>query len=355
LERTSENCQVSRNRRKILSYSVAFIEGDGIGPEQAAAVRLVLNQVELELGVSVNLIPAQAGDKVLKNYGEALPEESFNIIKKSDCCLKGPVGQSAYDVIIRIRRELDLYANLRPAKALPRVSCIGPGTDLIIVRENTEDLYSGMETVNSQGATATRVITRRACRRIAKYAFELSLQRKKSVTAIHKVNVLKKTDGLFLSTCKEVSESYPQVDFSDMLVDAAAMNLIRNPQDFDVIVTTNMFGDILSDEAAQVVGGIGLNPSANIGDNFALFEPVHGSAPDIAGKNIANPTSLVLSTSMMLDWLGRKKGDSKATDAAKKILLATEDCLTHGEVTPDLGGRLNTLSMGKAIARRISR
>jgi 3-isopropylmalate dehydrogenase len=140
-----------------------------------------------------------------------------------------------------------------------------------------------------------------------------------------------------------------------MLVDAAAMNLIRNPQNFDVIVTTNMFGDILSDEAAQVVGGLGLNPSANIGDNFALFEPVHGSAPDIAGKNIANPTSLVLSAAMMLEWLGRRKGDSKAMEASRKILQATEDCLTRGEVTPDLGGRLNTLSMGKAIATRLSR
>jgi 3-isopropylmalate dehydrogenase len=338
-----------------LGYSVAFIEGDGIGPEQAAAVRLVLDQVNSQLGVAVNLIPTLAGDQTFKKCGEALPQESFDIIKKSDCCLKCPVGQTAYDVIIRIRRDLDLYANLRPAKALPKINCIGPGTDLIIVRENTEDLYSGLETVNDLGATAMRVITKRACHRIAKYAFELAMQRRKSVTAIHKINVLKKTDGVFLSACKKVSESYPEVQFSDMLVDAAAMNLIRNPQNFDVIVTTNMFGDILSDEAAQVVGGIGLNPSANIGDNYALFEPVHGSAPDIAGKNIANPTSIVLSSAMMLDWLGRNKGDRKAIEASALIRSAAEDCLSHGEVTPDLGGKLSTTEMGKAIATRISR
>jgi 3-isopropylmalate dehydrogenase len=338
-----------------LEYTIALIEGDGIGPEQARATKIVLNQVSKTLGISLNLMPVEAGDQALKNYGKALPQESFNIIRKSDCCLKGPVGKSSYDVIIRLRRDLDLYANIRPAKSRPKITCIGPGTDLVIVRENTEGLYGGLETANEQEATATRVITKSASYRIARYAFELAQRRRRTVTAIHKVNVLKKTDGLFLSVCKEVSASYPDVHFSDMLVDAAAMNLIRNPQNFDVIVTTNLFGDILSDEAAQVVGGLGLIPSANIGDNFAIFEPVHGSAPDIAGKNIANPTSLVLSAAMMLDWLGREKKDQETVDASTILCKAVEDCLSMGEVTRDLGGKLNTLEMGQAIADRISK
>ena len=339
-----------------MEYTVAFIEGDGIGPEQAAATKIVLAKLEEAQGLSLNLIPVEAGDRAFKDCGEALPQDSFHEIEKSDCCLKGPVGETAYDVIIRLRRDLDLYANIRPAKSLPKVPCVGSReTDLVIVRENTEDLYCGIETGDEQKATATRVITRKACQRIAKYAFELARTWKKAVTAVHKANVLKKTDGLFLLACKEVSESYPDVQFSNMLVDAAAMNLVRNPQTFDVIVTTNMFGDILSDEAAQVVGGLGLVPSANIGDDFALFEPVHGSAPDIAGKNIANPISLVLSAAMMLEWLGLEKKDPKASEASRAIQSAVEHCLSLGEVTSDLGGKLNTVEMGNAIAAHISK
>ncbi len=339
-----------------MEHTVAFIEGDGIGPEQAAATKIVLAKLEETRGLALILIPVEAGDRALKEHGEALSQESFNIIEKSDCCLKGPVGQSAYQVIIRLRRDLDLYANIRPAKPLPKVPCIAPpDTDLVIVRENTEDLYSGLESADEQRATATRVITRKASQRIAKYAFELARTRKKAVTAIHKANVLQKTDGLFLLACKEISETYPDVRFSNMLVDAAAMNLIRNPQAFDVLVTTNMFGDILSDEAAQVVGGLGLVPSANVGDDFALFEPVHGSAPDIAGKNIANPLSLVLSAGMMLEWLGREKKDPNTSEASRVIHRAVEQCLRSGEVTPDLGGTLNTTEMGNAIAAHISK
>jgi len=338
-----------------VEYSVAFIEGDGIGPEQAAATRTVLTKLEESHGLSLNLIPVEAGDRVVKDHGEALSKESFQVIRESDCCLKGPVGSSAYDVIIRLRRDLDLYANIRPAKSLPRVPCVGPPeTDLVIVRENTEDLYCGLESADENRATATRVITRKACQRIATYAFETARTRRRSVTAIHKSNVLKKTDGLFLLTCREVAKSFPDVQFSDMLVDAAAMNLIRNPTNFDVIVTTNMFGDILSDEAAQVVGGLGLVPSANIGDNFALFEPVHGSAPDIAGKNCANPISLILSAAMMLEWLGREKNDPKSIEGAQKIQRAVEQSLISGKSTPDLGGELSTIEMGNAIAGYIS-
>lgn len=222
------------------------------------------------------------------------------------------------------------------------------------MRENTEDLYSGLETGDNERATATRVITRKACGRIAKYAFDLARERKNSVTAVHKVNVLKKTDGLFLSVCREVASEYPDVRFSDMLVDATAMNLVRNPQDFDVIVTTNMFGDIISDEAAQVVGGLGLAASANIGQDFAIFEPVHGCAPDIAGTNTANPISLILSAAMMLDWLGRQKRNNQAKLASQAIQRAVEGCLAAGKATRDLGGNLSTLEMGRAIKAELS-
>ena len=337
-----------------MSYTVAFIEGDGIGPEQSAATKEVLAEVNNAFGVSLNLVQVEAGDRALKTHGEALPEKSLETIEKSDCCLKGPIGQSAYDVIIRLRQRLDLYANVRPAKSFPNVPCLNAQTDLVIVRENTEDLYSGLETGDDERATATRVITRRACDRVAKYAFELARERRKFITAIHKVNVMKKTDGLFLSVCRQVASKYPDVRFSDMLVDAAAMNLIRNPQEFDVIVTTNMFGDILSDEAAQVAGGLGLAASANIGQDFAVFEPVHGCAPDIAGRNTANPTSLILSAAMMLDWLGRRKRHKEATLASRAIQKAVEDCLAAGEVTPDLGGNLSTLEMGRAIKTQFS-
>ncbi len=339
---------------KDTTYTITLVEGDGIGPEQSTATKEVLTEVDSAFGVSLNLVSVEAGDRALKKYGRALPGGTVDAIRKSDCCLKGPIGQSAYDVIIRLRQLYDLYANVRPAKSFPNVPCLNPLTDLVIVRENTEDLYSGLEAGDNERATATRVITRKACERIAKYAFDLARERRNSVTAIHKANVMKKTDGLFLSVCREVASKYPSIHFSDMLVDAAAMNLIRNPQEFDVIVTTNMFGDILSDEAAQVVGGLGLAASANIGQDFALFEPVHGCAPDIAGKNIANPTSLVLSAAMMLDWLGRQKHDNEARLASRAIQRAVESCLASGEVTPDLGGTLSTLEMGRAIKTELA-
>lgn len=337
-----------------MSYRVALIDGDGIGPDLTAATKEVLAEIDNAFGVSLNFVQVEAGDRALETCGEALPESSFEAIKKSDCCLKAPIGKTAYDVIIRLRQRLDLYANIRPAKAFPNVPCLNPKTDLVIVRENTEDLYVGLETADNNKATATRVITRKACKRIAEFAFELALERRNSVTAIHKVNVMKKTDGLFLKVCSEVASKYPNVCFSDMLVDAAAMNLIRNPEEFDVIVTTNVYGDILSDESAQVVGGLGLAASANVGRDFAIFEPVHGCAPDIAGRGIANPTSLVLSAAMMLDWLGQRKRHNEARRASRAIQRAVEHCLTAGKATPDLGGKLSTMEMARAIKKQLS-
>jgi len=332
-----------------MNFKIALIEGDGIGPEQSAATRDVLAEVQSAFGISLDFIQVEAGDRALSRHGHALPNGSLETIRKCDCCLKAPVGESAYDVIVHLRKQLDLYANIRPAKSLPNVPSLNSMTDLVIVRENTEDLYSGLENGDKERATATRLITRRASERIAKYAFDLAQSRRFAVTAVHKANVLKKTDGLFLSVCKEVASNYNNVRFSDMYVDATAMNLIRAPQEFDVIVTTNMFGDILSDEACQVVGGLGLAASANIGENFAIFEPVHGCAPDIAGSNTANPTSLILSAAMMLDWLGRKNARNQAKVASQAIQRAVESCLAAGKVTSDLGGTLTTSEMGRAI------
>jgi len=337
-----------------MNFKIALIEGDGIGPEQSAATKDVLAEVQNAFSISLEFIEVEAGDGALARYGQALPNGSFETITKCDCCLKAPVGESAYDVIVHLRQKLELFANVRPAKSLPSVPSLNPLTDLVIVRENTEDLYAGLEDGDTERATATRLITRRASERIAKFAFDLAQSRRFAVTAVHKANVLKKTDGLFLSACKNVASNYGSVRFSDLYVDAAAMNLIRAPQEFDVIVTTNMFGDILSDEAGQVVGGLGLAPSANIGEKFAIFEPVHGCAPDIAGRNTANPTSLILSAAMMLNWLGRRKSDNQAKVASQTIQMAVENCLAGGKVTPDLGGKLTTLEMGRAIKAGLS-
>jgi 3-isopropylmalate dehydrogenase len=226
--------------------------------------------------------------------------------------------------------------------------------DLVIVRENTEDLYTGEEFDIGDAAVAMRIISEKASKRIANYAFTIASQRKmKKVTCVHKSNVMKKTDGLFARTCSKVANNFPDVKFEEMYVDACAMNLIRQPQLFDVIVTTNLFGDILSDESAQVVGGLGMAPAANIGDNFGLFEPVHGAAFDIAGKQIANPTSFILSIKMMLDWLGDKHTDQNCIDVGQKLESAVYDVVKNNIKTKDIGGDKTTMEFTKEIISRL--
>jgi len=292
-----------------------------------------------------------AGDKALEITGNPLPDETINIIKDSDACLKAPVGECAADVIVVLRRMLDLYANIRPAKSYPHMPALRDDIDLVIVRENTEDLYKGEEFLIDGAAVALRTISEKASTRIAKYAFETAMQRDsmRKVTCVHKKNVMRITDGLFADACIAVSKDYPDVSFEEMYVDAAAMNLIRQPEQFDVIVTTNLFGDILSDESSQVVGGLGMAPAANIGDNFALFEPVHGAAFDIAGQNIANPSSFLLSIKMMLDWLGAKHNDSKCVDVGAKLESTIFDLVKTGSKTKDIGGTMSTTEFTKAI------
>jgi len=325
-------------------YQISLITGDGIGPELAESVITILDTIHDKLGLGFEIKKLEAGDSALSRHGKALPDETIAAIKGSDACLKAPVGESAADVIVVLRRTLDLYANIRPAKSYPNMPALKDNIDLVIVRENTEDLYTGQEFEISNAAVALRIISEYASKKIAKYAFETAVQRngKKKVTCVHKSNVMRKTDGLFSRACSEIAKDYPQIEFEQMYVDACAMNLIRKPEEFDVIVTTNLFGDILSDEAAEVVGGLGMAPAANIGDSFALFEPVHGAAFDIAGKGIANPSSFILSAKMMLEWLGSKHNDKKCFEVAEKLGDAVYGVVKKGAKTRDIGGMMTT-------------
>ncbi len=335
-------------------YNISLITGDGIGPEISESAITILNQINDKLDLKFSIKKLQAGDTALEKTGKALPDETVESIKQSDACLKAPVGESAADVIVVLRRMLDLYANIRPAKSYPHTGALRDDIDLVIVRENTEDLYTGKEFEVDNAMVALRIISEDASKRIAKYAFETAIQRnqKKKVTCVHKSNVMRKTDGLFAKACSEVAKNYSDITFEQMYVDACAMNLIRQPESFDVIVTTNLFGDILSDESSQVVGGLGMAPAANIGDNFALFEPVHGAAFDIAGKQIANPSSFILSIKMMLDWLGTKNNDQKCFDVAKKIESVVYDVVKDGIKTKDIGGDKTTSEFTNEIANR---
>ena len=337
-------------------YKISLIPGDGIGPELSEATIEILNAIQKKFDIELEIIQVEAGDTCYEKTGVALPEETVEIIRNSNACMKGPVGETAADVIVRLRILFDLYANLRPIKTYPPVPSLKPDIDMMFVRENTEDVYRGIEYETEEGAFCIRVITKKNSKRIAKKAFETARRRndKKRVTAIHKANVMKKTCGLFARICREVAEQYPDIKFDELYVDAASMRLIKEPETFDVFVTPNMFGDILSDEAAQLIGGLGMAPGANIGDDFALFEPIHGSAPNRAGKQTANPCSMVLSAKMMLDWLGEKYDDNECLKAAEAIENAVATTLRKGkDVIPDLGGKAKTIEMAKAMAKEI--
>lgn len=319
---------------------IAVIPGDGIGKEVMDAAMLVLERLNLPFDYSFY----EAGDEAKEKYGEALPQETLDACRKSDAVLFGAAGETAADVIVRLRQELNTFANIRPAKALRGIKCLYPGLDIVIVRENTECLYKGLEFEFDGVTEAVRVITRRASERIARYAFELAKREgRKRVTALHKANVMKVTCGLFRDVCKEVASEYPEIEFNDYYIDAACMYLVMDPFRFDVIVTTNMFGDIVSDLAAGLVGGLGLAPSANIGEKNAIFEPVHGAAFDIAGKGIANPTAMILTACMMLRHFGY-------LDEAKLVEGAVERVIEGGKTTPDLGGSLTTIDFAKEVA-----
>lgn len=335
-------------------YKISLITGDGIGPELSESAISVLNTINDKTDVKFEITKLLAGDIALKEKGKALPDETLEAIKNSDVCLKAPVGESAADVIVVLRRMLDLYANIRPAKSYPHMPALRDDIDMVIVRENTEDLYTGKEFSLGNASVALRIISENASKRIAKYAFEIAKQRDgmRKVTCVHKSNVMRITDGMFAKACADVAKDYPDISFEQMYVDACAMNLIRQPHQFDVVVTTNLFGDILSDESSQVVGGLGMAPAANIGDKFALFEPVHGAAFDIAGQNIANPSSFLLSIKMMFDWLAAKHNDSKCTEIGQKLESIIFGLVKDGIKTKDIGGDKTTAEFTSEITNR---
>jgi 3-isopropylmalate dehydrogenase len=332
-------------------YTISMIRGDGVGPELVHSANLLLEAISDNSDTKFSFDIVDAGDSSISRFGQAMPDQVLDIIRKSDACLKGPVGESAADVVLVLRQSMDLYANVRPVKSFPNLKGLSDAIDLVIIRENTEDLYLGWEfDADSSTVISLRRTSERASRRIAEYAFKASSQRgKKKVVAVHKANVLRRGDGLFARTCKNVSKNFPQIEFTEQYVDACAMNLIRNPDDYDIILTTNMFGDILSDEALQVAGSIGMGPAGNIGDDFGLFEPAHGAAFDIAGKNIANPSSILLSSKLMLEWLGGKRSDAGAIREAQKVENAIRKMLIGNRRTVDIGGNMSTIEFTNAV------
>ncbi len=319
------------------SKKVAVVAGDGIGPEVIESALAVLDGA----GAKFEQVTVEIGLARWKKTGLAMSEEDLEMVKECDCILFGaistPPDSNYKSVLLRIRKELDLYANVRPFQSQE--------LDFIIVRENTEGLYSGQEEVGVEESHTMRVITRRGSERIAEKACDLAARRRK-LTIIHKSNVLK-SDCLFLETCRAVAAGRG-VLCDDMLVDAAAYNLVVNPQRFDVLVTTNLFGDILSDEAAGVIGSLGLCASANLGSDHALFEPIHGSAPDIAGKGVANPVGAIRSAAMMMQWLGEP-------EKARRIEAAVQMALESGARTPDLGGDSGTADVTRAVVGYLGR
>ena len=326
-------------------YQIAVIPGDGIGNEVMKAAIYVLDALDIDF----DYVYGEAGDECLEKNGTALPTKTLDIIRESDACLFGAAGETAADVIVKIRQEMKMFANLRPVKAYPNTNSLSDDIDFMIVRENTEGLYiAGEESYTDKGAVARRIITREAEERIIDYAFKYAKENNKNkVTGVHKANVLKKSDGLFKEVFYEVAKRYPEIATEDYYVDATAMYLITKPESFDVIVTTNLFGDILSDEGAGLVGGLGLIPSANIGEDAALFEPVHGSAPDIAGQGKANPIAMMLSAIMMLRYLGENEAADKFDNAILKV-LNDADILTG-----DLGGSATTMELAEEVKNNL--
>ena len=326
-------------------YQIAVIPGDGIGKEVMEAAIYILDSLDIDF----EYVYGEAGDECLEKNGTALPAKTLDIIRNADACLFGAAGETAADVIVKIRQEMKMFANLRPVKAYPNTNSLSDDIDFMIVRENTEGLYiAGEESYTDEGAIARRIITRQAEERIIDYAFKYAKENNKTkVTGVHKANVLKKSDGLFREIFYEVAERYPEIESEDFYVDATAMYLITQPENFEVIVTTNLFGDILSDEGAGLVGGLGLIPSANIGEDGALFEPVHGSAPDIAGQNKANPIAMMLSAVMMLRYLGENEAADKFDAAILKVLNDAN------VLTGDLGGSATTMELAEEVKNNL--
>ena len=326
------------------SYNITLIPGDGIGTEVTDAARRVIEAI----GVKINWDTREAGEASVRKTGSPLSPDVLESIRKNKVALKGPlttpVGGGYKSATVTLRKNLDLYANVRPCKTFPGIVSRYDNVDVVIVRENTEDLYVGIEKIVGEDAEAIKIITKKGSERIARYAFEYAVREKrKKVTAVHKANILKMTDGLFLKTAREVAAGFPGIQFDDMIVDALCMELVMKPEKFDVLVLPNLYGDIVSDLCSGLVGGLGVTPGFNIGHNIAIFEPVHGTAPDIAGKDMANPMATILSGVLMLRYIGEAK-------AAGKIENALLSVIKDGKIiTPDLGGTAGTKAFTDAV------
>ncbi len=328
-----------------MAKRITLIPGDGIGPEVSEATQRVIDAT----GVKIDWRVREAGGDVMNRYGTPMPQQTLDSIMKNGVALKGPittpVGTGFRSVNVQLRQTLDLFANYRPARSMKGVESRYGDVDLIVIRENTQGLYSGLEHIVVPGVVESlRVITESASERIVRFAFQTAQKYgRKKVTAVHKANILKLSDGLFLEVAKKVSREFPDIEYEETIVDATAMKLVMNPQAFDVLVMENLFGDIISDLTSGLVGGLGMAPSANIGERYAVFEAVHGSAPDIAGRGVANPTALILSGALMLAHIGE-------AEAAKRVEQAVQKVIEDGKVvTRDLGGTANTKEYTDAL------
>lgn len=328
-----------------MSYKITLIPGDGSGPEVIAAAKRVVEAT----GVAIEWEQAEAGAAMIEKYGTPLPDETIESIHRNGVALKGPVttpvGTGFRSVNVAMRKIFDLYANVRPAKTYPGVISRYDNIDLVVVRENTEDLYAGIEhMVGEDAAESIKLITRKGCERIIRYAFDFAVREgRKKVTAVHKANIMKCTDGMFLDIARQIAKEYPQIEFNDSIVDAMCMRLVMHPEDYDVLVCPNLYGDIVSDLCAGLVGGLGLTPSANIGVSGAIFEPIHGSAPDIAGQHKINPTAAILSASLMLAHLGEAKAAADIEQAVTKVISEGKT------LTQDMGGTASTEEFADAV------
>jgi isocitrate dehydrogenase (NAD+) len=334
-----------------MKHKITLIPGDGIGPEVTAPTLAIIKAAGVDIGWEKQL----AGAEALKKHGTTIPKELMESFEKNRVALKGPVttpvGEGFASVNVELRQTFHLYANLRPIKNLPGVKARYQDIDLFVVRENTEGLYSGIEHEVVPGVVESlKIITEAASTRIAKFAFDFAQRNgRKKIAAVHKANIMKLSDGLFLECARKVAQEYKSIGFSDVIVDNACLQLVINPWQFDMLLMENLYGDILSDLAAGLVGGLGVVPGANIGDNYALFETVHGSAPDIKGKNIANPSAMIQAAVMMLRHMDE-------TVSADRISAALERVLTRGQVlTRDLGGTATTKQFGDAVIREIEK
>ena len=332
-----------------MTRTITLLPGDGIGTEIAECVTKIIDSAGLKIDWDVQ----QAGEETVKTDGTPLPEKVLNSIRKNKIALKSPIttpiGKGFRSVNVTLRKELNLYSNVRPCKNLPGVKTRFDNVDLIVVRENTEDLYAGIERqVDEDTAESIKIITRAASEKIAKFAFEYALNNgRKTVTAVSKANICKLSDGLFLRSVADVAKNYPSIEYKEILVDNLCMQLVTKPEAFDVLVLPNLYGDIVSDLTAGLIGGLGVAPSGNIGEDCAVFEAVHGSAPDIKGKGIANPTALLRSAIMMLRYI-------KENSVADKIEKALFSTLSDGQfLTPDLGGNASSKEFTDAIIKEI--